>query len=474
MYALFMALFGQTVEGIHLGLLCVNIISIILLFLISKKTIGNYSAVAASAAFALLSFNSGVLGFAGHATNYVTVFALGGVLFLLKAYKENKLALYFWSGILLSLSGIMKQQGFLFCVFGVTVIVVNSFYSHKRDKLFKAILFYSFGVIIPLAIMFSYLMITGVFQKFWFLTIQYASDYERMISVRNILPSFKTGINEVTTGFYLVWILMILGILSVFVHPKFKANFDKTFLLLFLLFSFASVCPGFYFRQHYFITFLPAAVIFFCVFADYLFVVPDLHKKLIYFKLLSVLLIVLSLTLGLIIQKDYFFIDDTNTLSRQIYGESPFPESINIANYINANSNKEDKIAIFGSEPQIYFYANRLSATGYLYMYPLMECHKNSLFMQQEMAKEVELNNPRYIIVIKLNTSWWQTKFSNRFIIDWAFSYINNNKYQLKGIIDIYENITFYKWNQEAMNYNPKSNCFILVFENNPASIMLN
>jgi len=45
---------------------------------------------------------------------------------------------------------------------------------------------------------------------------------------------------------------------------------------------------------------------------------------------------------------------------------------------------------VLGSEPQIYFYSGRRSATGYLYMYSLTEEQKYALRMQKEMIGEIE------------------------------------------------------------------------------------
>lgn len=43
--------------------------------------------------------------------------------------------------------------------------------------------------------------------------------------------------------------------------------------------------------------------------------------------------------------------------SRMTYGLNPFPESLEIASFIMDNSNENDRIAVLGSEPQIYFYS---------------------------------------------------------------------------------------------------------------------
>ena len=67
-YAVLMAVFGQSIAGIHWALLLVNGAAILLVYLLGKRLFGTASAVAACAAYALLSIGSGVLGTEAHAT----------------------------------------------------------------------------------------------------------------------------------------------------------------------------------------------------------------------------------------------------------------------------------------------------------------------------------------------------------------------------------------------------------------------
>ena len=86
---------------------------------------------------------------------------------------------------------------------------------------------------------------------------------------------------------------------------------------------------------------------------------------------------ILTLVLGLpvLMQKEFFFTLPVIKATRLIYGLNPFAESLEIAKYIREHSQKNDKVAVLGSEPQIYFYSDRKSATRHLYMYPLGEQH---------------------------------------------------------------------------------------------------
>src|SRR5437867_6963020 len=82
-YALIMALFGQTIVGIHLGLLLINAATILLIFLLGRRLINSIAGIAAAMTYAVLSGSSSVLGLAAHATHFAMLPVLGGTLVLL-------------------------------------------------------------------------------------------------------------------------------------------------------------------------------------------------------------------------------------------------------------------------------------------------------------------------------------------------------------------------------------------------------
>jgi len=85
-----------------------------------------------------------------------------------------------------------------------------------------------------------------------------------------------------------------------------------------------------------------------------------------------------------------FWAWSTAVACRSIYYPNPFPEMICIADFVRQHTKPDDQIAVLGSEPEIYFYADRRSATGYIYTYALMEPHKYASQMQREMMRARE------------------------------------------------------------------------------------
>src|SRR5262249_55094109 len=114
-YSVILALFGQTASGIHIGLLVVNALTIVILFYLSRRLLGNSLGGAVSAiAFGFLSLDRWTLGIFGHATHFVVLAAMAGLLVLCKAIDSKKARLFAAAGSLLGLSVLMKQNGIFF------------------------------------------------------------------------------------------------------------------------------------------------------------------------------------------------------------------------------------------------------------------------------------------------------------------------------------------------------------------------
>jgi len=265
MYAFFMLIFGQSVAGIHFGLLIINLFTSLFLFFIVKRFLGNTEALVAAIVFAVLSLNDTILGFAGHATHFVTFAAVAGTLVLLKAFDKKKLYLCFISGILFGLAPIFKQSGIFFSVFGGLILVIHGVIENKRNfvQQFKNLGIFVAGGLIPIILVLFLLYISGVFDSFWFWTIEYPFAYGGQVPLDRGVNNFTNNLVYVMDGFTLLWIFAALGIPLLFFNASIRKNiFTTIFVILFLIFSFFTIIPGLYFRPHYFISLLPAVGIF--------------------------------------------------------------------------------------------------------------------------------------------------------------------------------------------------------------------
>jgi hypothetical protein len=163
-------------------------------------------------------------------------------------------------------------------------------------------------------------------------------------------------------------------------------------------------------------------------------------------------------------QKEFFFAMDLIQASRRTYGANPFPEAVEIGRYLRERTTAADRIAVLGSEPQIYFYSGRTSATGYIYAYPLMEPQRFASSMQSEMMKEIESAQPKYLVFVQVPTSWLVRPDSDRTILDWSQRYATQC-FDLVGIADIISGSeTRYLWDEQARAHRPSGSAFVMVF----------
>ncbi len=464
-YAVIMTVFGQSCSGIHLGLLVINAITILLIFLLARHLTDPFTAVFVAAAFAVLSLSESVQGIFANAEHFVILFAIAGILFLVYAIDRENIILLLIASILMGVAFLMKQHGIVFVVFAGLYLLFSLLRCKPfrfRFVLLRAGLFF-IGVMLPFGITCLVLWRAGVFEKFWFWTFVYAREYVSEVSILEGLKVLKLKIIRVAGPVVLIWILAGIGLLTLFMERKIRDR--RLFIVGFLFFSFLAVCPGLYFREHYFILMLPAIALLSGIGLFYVRKALIRREAMMGKDLITILLGLVILFYTLYQQKDFLLAKDPVVVSRMTYELNPFPESLKIAEYIKDNSKSDDTIAILGSEPQIFFYTNRRSATSYIYMYHLMEPHPYALQMQEEMVKQIEAAKPKFLIFVNVPTSWLVRPNSGKMIFEW-FQRYQERYYKLTGIVDILSmDQTIYCWGENAVNYKPLSKYWLTVFE---------
>ncbi len=458
MYASVLALLGQNPSSIHLSLLFVNLATAFLLYRLGSKWWNSSAGIVAGVSYSILTLSPALQGVWANAEHFVLIFVLAGIL-LLKGAQGQRL---FYSGCLLGCALLIKQHALFFCLFGG--VYLGARIITRRESLKNLIL--NMGVFVaggatPIMFMALLYWVTGNFSDFWFCTIQYASEYVSMTSPSQGFANFKYNFATILESNFSVLWLSLIGMASV----AWKTDVRREYLFLFgfFIFSFLAITPGLYFRPHYFLLWMPA----FSLFAGVGFAsLPDKFASFRVKTIVPVGILILILGLPIWIQKNAFFTLPAFTVTRQVYGLNPFSASLEVAQYINEHSNKEDQIAILGSEPQILFYAQRKSATRHIYMYPLMEKHVYARSMQAEMIREIEGAQPKFIVEVKLFGSWVSSRPDLEPLLkDWAQAYLSRN-YFVSGVVDVLSHEeTVYKWGEQARDYSPQSSFHLVIYQ---------
>jgi len=469
-YALIMALFGETRTAIHFGLLLLNAATVIVLFSLGRRLYDDLTGVVAGASFAILSLSQSVQGIFANAEHFVILPAVGGMLLLLRAIESDRPRLLFWSGLLLGLGFLMKQHGAAFIAFAVVYLLYYEL--RQRPVLWRRVgsrcTLLSIGAAGPFGLTCLVLLLAGVFQKFWFWTFVYAREYVTQVPLSMALGRLKTRSAPIVESSMLLWIFAGIGLTALLWDRKARSR--GMFVAALFIFSFLSVCPGFYFRSHYFILLLPATALLVGIgvmsFGRLFSQVDSLKAySLTVQRGVPILLALIALSSSVYEHRIFLFHLSPAEASRRTYGLNPFPESLEIAKYVKEHTSKSDRIAVIGSEPQIYFYSDRRSATGYIYAFALMETQRYALRMQQEMIREIESAEPVLFILVEIGSSWGIRPGSERFIFEWFQEYRMRYLHQV-GVVDILSaDSTVYHWGDDSIGYSPHSEYRIRIFK---------
>jgi hypothetical protein len=446
-YALIMAIFGETTSAIRLGLLLVNAATMLLLYFLTRRLFDRATGLIAAASFALMSLEIAIRGTWAHATHFVILPVVAAMLLLIRGGTWRTL----FAGALLMLAILMKQPAAAFAIFaGIWLLIEKRWRDASRLAGGGAVIAAITGVI---------LMVSGVFGRFWFWTIQYAREYVTSAAAEDAANLFRTSTAAIFGSEPLLWILAAAGLVMLFVESK-----HRKFILGFTLAGIVAVLPGLYFRPHYFIVLLPAAamLIGIAVTGAQRLIASRTQSGALRVIPAAIFAIAILVTIGQ--QSDRWFSLSGNAMSRMVYDLNPFPEAPEIAKYLAEHTAPDDRIAILGSEPEIYFYANRKSATGYIYTYPLMEHQKFARTMQEEMIREITASKPKYLVMVSMSASWLRKKDSDPLIFDWIVDQAKSGKWVVDGIADVAMSDTKFVWGPDAAAYRPRSGNVVTLY----------
>jgi len=431
-YSSILATFGQTPSAVHVGLIFFNAATALLIFFLATRLFGLLAGAVACASYALTSANPTEMGLAAHASHFVVLPAIAGILVLLDAIESNRTWLFLSSGLLLGIAFVMKQPGILFLLFGgVYLLQAKGRSPDGRRGLASSLGALALGGGLPFAVTCLLMLKTGVFQKFWFWTFSYSSQYASRVTPSEGLALFKFIIPYVVGPVILIWVIAGIGLTTFLWCSRTRSH--GTFVALFLLFSILAVCPGLYFREHYFILMLPAVSLLAGMAASCGTDKLSAWKPSPALSAIPVLLFLAAFAYSIYGQREIFFKMTPLEACRSLYGANPFPEALDIARLVKSQTPKGTPLAIVGSEPEIYFYSGRPSATGYIYTYALMEPQKYAPIMQSEMIAEIEKARPELLIYVDVPLSWLPQPGADMYIFDWLRTYLAQN-YRLLAV----------------------------------------
>lgn len=471
-YSLILALLGQTTTGIHVGLIVVTSLATVLMFVLARSLAGATAGLVAAALYATQALNPKILGFAGYAEHFVLLFVIAGSIVLRPLAPSRQPLRLVAGGVLFGLAFLMKQSAAAFVLGAALYLFLSSAddlgagdgaatgerrITPRRERLRAGALFLG-GAVAPFVLVCLWLLLAGTLGTFLFWAFVYGSTYSASLSASfgNLGGRFV----DVAPSSSVTLTLVVIGLVAL-LRDRLRAR--KSYVLLLAAASCVGFAASFHFRPQYCLLLIAPLAIMAAVGVDALgrLISPQPSGLR---TAVPVILVIAALAQPLYASRDVLFQLGPGQISRLIYGRNPFPESVPIARYIREHTQPGDRVAVVGSEPQIYFYAGRRSATGYIYTYPLMELQPYATEMQQAMIREIESADPRYVVFVRAVGSWLVRENSDKTIFGWFEQYQQNLK--RVGVIDIpSRQETVYRWGDDAATYAPRSDVWLMIFE---------
>jgi hypothetical protein len=462
-YALILAAFGHSHQAIRLGLLLVNAASIALVYGLGARLVGALAGLVAAAVYGAFSLSPALLGFTANTEHFVLLPALGGFLLLLPEQREPRRL--FASGLCFGVALLMKQHAVFFAAYAGGLVLWRELRGAEplgsRAPLTRLLAFLS-GGLLPGVLALGLLAVAGSLEDFWFWCVTYPREYVTATSAttgwRNLLATLPGALR----GNAGLWALGAAGLVVLFSGPR--AGAVRGFVTGLGIASLLAVCVGLKFRHHGYLFLAPPIALLAGVAADAACGRMVRLGRSTLAGATGIALIVLPVLHLLVLERDVLFRLDPTAVSRRIYRTNPFPESLVIGRYLAEHSGPDERIAVLGSEPQIYFYARRRAATSTILTYPLMQAHPYARTMQEEMIREIETERPRYLVFVSSNTSWLVRPNSDRHLFEWFTDY-SSTHYRPIGLADIGPDQTLYHWAEELTDVVTRTNVWVAIYE---------
>ncbi len=403
-YWLILRLGGASAAAIHFGLLLTNLASAAALYSLGSVLLSRAGACLATAAFLVFSLSPHAHGVIANAEPFAILFALLGLALLARPLRTQQTWTIVLAGIALGLSAVMKQHALAFVAFGAVAALL-------RGRLIA----YGAGVIAVGSTILLWLWSVGAGEAFRFWTFVYPQSYAARVSLAEAPARLRAMAGFALEATWPIAVVAALGLALVVGRRERQGLVWGAGLAIAAL---AAITPGFYFREHYFLLLAPALGIL----AGYGY---DWARASV--RGWGGLVCVLAVVSPWWLERDWLVRATPTELSRAMYSVNPFVESPRIGEFLGRHLATDGRVAIFGSEPQIAFYAQRRLASGFIYMYPLTEVHPFAARLQEQLIADVEASRPQFAVLVNVSASWLAVPDTEPLLAGWITEFLERD-----------------------------------------------
>lgn len=385
-------LFGHHMASIRILDLLWQGITAVLIFMIAKQI--GHSSIAGVMAPVLYLFSYYAMGFwmTAQTDGFLTLPIAVAILLFLHTQQKRNPWLYVASGVAIGLGALFKYPiGMLGILLAILVII-----RMKKSGFLPALLM-GFGSLLPLVITVLIMFKRGNLADFLWIQSIYIPKYAA-ISNENI--------NILHKSFLMAFVPSIIGWYGFFIGPSRKRSAAMAVIAIWWISAvFHLVIQNKFYDYHALPLFAPLALMVSNLFVDMLKTRNQLRFSL---GALGASLLVLPFFMFNSLQEyTHLWEAATGHVSLQtIYSGKEFNgdgpsvrEEMEVAEYLNSHTGKEEQIFIWGFEPTIYFLSQRANATRFAYNFLLYGPNAQPAF-KEEFMDEIEIQKPSYVVIV--------------------------------------------------------------------------
>ncbi|MBL7829084.1 MAG: glycosyltransferase family 39 protein [Saprospiraceae bacterium] len=441
LYWLFNQLPGGYEKSIHLGLLLMHAGALWVFFMWVRRAFNLSVGVVATVLFAISAVMPGVYGFAAHATQLIQLPVMGA-LYLLWGYiqdeQHRRPIRLVAAGLCLGFAFTVKQPAivFIFFAIGALLWMPGSIF----QRLWRPFILGS-ATLVPFGGIVAYFYLQGRFDDFWMWT--FTMPTAQTISGSDTWQYLSDLVPMMIGNHWLFW---GLGVLSLAVVPftGFSGK-SKAWAVSLLVLAIVSAAIGLGFMPHYFIPSIPWAA---------LGIAAGLHwatrgNKTLYFGAAAVLA-----ALPILMNSSYFLQPNYAKIMEQCYHWNGFAEAKAVSLELKKRLKPGERVAVFGSEPQINYYTGTEHCSPHLFMYPVVRETKYKNQFQQQFLSDINACNAEYVVLTASEASWIPGFTETPLFKRQLFPKLTEG-YDLIGRANIGQTPLNIVWDEALKNHNP-------------------
>src|SRR5436853_282751 len=407
------------IRAVHFAALLFSAASACALFFLARRFMNRFWPFVAAVLFALLSADPFAQGTAANTELFMLLpLILSQIAFLKAADNPRNVLLMFGCGALTGIAIAFKQ------VAAVNFFLLIALYpifaaADKRWRNSLAFAFWSAGGLFAIAgIIGLYFRMRSGLGELVNNVVTHNLEYIGAMTWSDRIQFCSETVAGLARAETLGWILSAAGLIALIVAGKGKWF---AFLTAWLITSMIGVSASGYFFPHYFQQLLPPLALISVFGAQWLSELRPRGNSWIPRILFGLLLLVLPLkTLW-----PFWFNYTPAEAVRKIYPGNFFAEMPEFAARIAQVTSADQRVFVFGAEPELLFYAQRVSSTRYIFLFPLYGPYRNAREKQMAAAEEIQRAAP--VAAVYAPNDLFFNPDSDQYFTNWSLSYLQQN-----------------------------------------------